>query len=211
MKKIDIETWDRKEIYQHFEPASHPFYVITFTADISSFYKYVKANNCSFYYSFIYLCTQAINSIENFRYVIRSGEIYLLDKRSPSFTDMHKNSELFHIVTMPIENEGIKEFCEKAAQKSSAQKCFLDKTTENDSLIYYSCTPTLYLTALTNERNYINPLERESNIPVLAWGKYIDNNGKIEMNISIEVNHRFIDGIHIAKFAKQLENLMNSL
>ena len=39
----------------------------------------------------------------------------------------------------------------------------------------------------------------------------MQNGDKVELNLSMEVNHRFIDGIHIAKFENQLHKLMEEL
>ena len=123
--KIDFENWNRKEIYTHFEGSSNPFYMVTFTVDVTKLYSFVKKHRLSFYYSFIYICTKALNSVENFRYTIRGKEIYLLDKRNPSFTDMKKGSELFHITTVPAVDD-IFSFCSLAEEKSQNKSCFLE-------------------------------------------------------------------------------------
>lgn len=210
MEKINMDKWLRREIYRFFEHSSNPFYMITFTVDVTQLYNYVKANGLSFYYALIYLCTNAVNSVENFRYVIRGGEIYLLERREPSFTDLRPGEELFKIVTMPA-GEGLWEFCRGAAEKSAAQRAFIEPQEESDSLIHFSCTPALRLTALTNERDFTDPSEVLSNTPKLTWGKYTERNGRKELNLSIEVNHKFIDGLHISRFSEALENSMEAL
>lgn len=43
-----------------------------------------------FYYAMTYLVTQAVNAVENLRYTIRDGSVYLLDKRTPSFTELKR-------------------------------------------------------------------------------------------------------------------------
>lgn len=48
-------------------------------------------------------------------------------------------------------------------------------------------------------------------IPRIAWGKFADENGKKKLGLSIEVNHRFIDGVHIGQFALNLEKIINEL
>ena len=82
---------------------------------------------------------------------------------------------------------------------------------EGDHLAYFSCLPTLRMTALTNEFDRLSPDFAESNIPRIAWGKYTENRGRLELTMSMEVNHRFIDGLHIEKFASRLETLITEL
>lgn len=60
-EKIDITTWKRKELFDFFGQVSNPFYMITFRQDVTNLYRYVKKNGLSFYYTLIYLCTEAVN------------------------------------------------------------------------------------------------------------------------------------------------------
>lgn len=210
MIKIDRSKWDRDEIYSFFSKVSNPFYMVSFTVDVTELKAYTKAKGCSFYYALIYLCSKALSSVENFMYTIKDGEVYMYEERMPSFTDMKPGKELFHIVSIPAYGS-IAEFCEAASKTSCEQDCFIDMTKEGDNLAYYSCVPTLRLTALTNERDYSEPDFADDNIPRITWGKYTENNGRLELNISMEVNHRFIDGIHIGKFATELERLIKEL
>lgn len=210
MKKIDRNNWDRREIYDFFSGVSNPFYMISFTVDVTELKAFTKRRGCSFYYSLIYLCCKALNSVENFLYVCRDGEVYLLEEREPSFTDRTPGTELFHIVSLPAKGD-ITAFCRLAKQTSLNQKGFIDLSREGAHLAYFSCMPTLRLTALTNEFDLLAPDFAEDSVPRLAWGKYTENQGRLELTISMEVNHRFIDGVHIEKFAARLEALIAAL
>lgn len=210
MQTIRLEKWDRKETYGFFSGISNPFYMVTFRQDVTDLYRYVKTNGLSFYLGMIWACTEALNQIPAFRTAKRGGEIVLLDRRDPSFTDMQPGSEQFHIVTMEHVPE-IGAFCREAARLSREQSGFIDMGQETDSLIYYSSLPWIELTALTNERDLSTPEALDENIPRIAWGKYTEENGRKKLHISIEVNHRFIDGYHIGLFAKGLETVIQTL
>ena len=207
---VDVNSWNRKDIFNFFSELSNPFYMVTFRQDVTSVYKYAKANNLSFYYCMCYLCTKAINSTDAFRYVIRGNEVYYLDGRNPSFTDLKDKSDTFHIVTLPL-SEDIKTFCNIAKEKSLNQQVFIEMKEETDDLVYLSCLPWVDITAVTNERDLNSEEAKNDSIPRICWGKYIDVNGKLELGISVEVNHRLIDGVHIGMFARKLEELIKSL
>lgn len=209
-KSIDISKWQRKEIFEFFSTISNPYYMVTFRQDVTKLYEYVKKNGLSFYYSLIYLCTKAINEIKAFKYVIRDERVFCLDSRIPSFTDLKKESECFHIVTMPLVGS-ISDFNKDAKEKSCNQENFIDLTFEGDNLIYFSCLPWVDVTAITNERDLALKNAREDSIPHIAWGKYVRENNLIKLGISLEVNHRLIDGIHIGMFASKLDELINDL
>ena len=208
--KIDKENWERREIFDFFSYASNPFYMVTFKQDVTNLYRYTKENIISFYYALVYLCTEAINKVEAFSYTVEDGEVYKIDGRNPSFTDLKKGSELFHIVTME-QGKDIREFCREAALKSAAQQNFISMEEEKENLIYFSCAPWIALTALTNERDLNAPDAKDNSSPHIAWGKYEDMDGRKILHISLEINHRFIDGIHIGKFHQVLSELIDEL
>lgn len=200
------EDWSRKAVFDFFSSMSHPFYSVTFTVDVTNLYRFTKEQGVSFYYALIYLCTQAINRVDAFQYVLNDGALYRLNGRSPSFTDLKKGSEQFHIVTMPCTGD-IEAFCRAAREKSDAQTEFICTSAESDALLYFSCLPWLELTALTNERDF----DRDDAIPRIAWGRYTEVGDRKKLNMSVEVNHRFIDGLHIGRFSETLAGLITAL
>lgn len=205
-EKIDLNAWERKEIFEFFSGVSNPFYSVTFNVDVTDAYNFAKQNGVSFYYAMTYLATKALNSVEAFRYALVDGELCLFDARTPSFTDLKKGSESFHIVTMPCEG-GILDFCREAAQRSAAQETFLSLDKEGADLIYISCLPWMELTALTNERDF----DPDDAVPRIAWGKFRERDGRKILGMSMELNHRFTDGVHIGLFSQALDNLMAQL
>lgn len=207
MRRIEYENWPRRELFEFFSALSQPFYSVTFRVDVTRLYDYVKPRGLSFYYALVWLCTRAINSVEAFRVAIEGGEPVLLDKRAPSFTDMKKGAENFHIVTMPADMGTLEEFCRAAAEKSRSQQGFIDPAAESGELIYFSCLPWVDITALTNERDF----DKDDSIPRVAWGRYVEENGRKTLGLSLEVNHRLIDGLHIGRFAQELERLISEL
>ena len=206
IRDIDMSTWPRREIYDFFSPISNPFYSVTFALDVTNLYRYVKERELSFYYALVYLCTQAVNRVEAFLYTIEDGKVRIYDKRQPSFTDLEKGSELFRMVFVPCEGS-LDEFCRAAKAKSESQHFFFDPATETNDLIYFSCLPWMDVTGLTNERN----LDPDDAIPRIAWGKYIDVNGRKQLHISLEINHRLIDGVHLGRFNEELCRLIEAL
>lgn len=207
MRPIEYDTWPRRELFEFFSGVSQPFYSVSFRVDVTRLYDYVKPRGLSFYYGLVYLATKALNRVENFRLSIENGVPMLLEERVPSFTDMKKGTDSFYIVTMPRSGEDLDGFCRAAAEKSRMQEAFIDSASETGELIYFSCLPWVDLTALTNERDF----DRDDSVPRVAWGKYIEQDGRKTLGMSLEVNHRLIDGVHIGRFARELERLIGEL
>lgn len=206
MNSLDIANWDRRQIYDFFSGISNPFYSITFRQDVTRLREYTKKNGISFYYALVWLCTEAINSIPEFHVGFKNDMLVVLSRREPSFTDLNPGSTNFHITTMQAGGD-LREFCEKAHYISRNQKSFIDSSKESDELIFFSCLPWLDITGLTNEREF----DPNDSVPRIAWGKYCEDNGKLTLGMSIEVNHKFVDGYHIGKFHEMLTKLIEEL
>lgn len=205
-QKIDLQTWPRAESFSFFSSLNQPFYSVCFRVDVTALHAYTKKNGLSFYYAMTYLVTKALNEVENFRYTIRDGCVWLLEKRTPSFTELKPGSEQFQIITCPCEGS-LAEFCRMAKEKSAAQTSFVEAASETDDLIYISCLPWFDLTCCTNERN----IDIDDAIPRITWGKYIKENGREILGLSAEVNHRLIDGVHLGRFYEALQAKINAL
>ena len=208
MQKIDIQTWNRREIYKQFSTDFHqPFYCVAFKMDITNLFKYVKKEGLPFYFSMIHLATKAINTVENFRYRNINGEIYLLDKLEPSITNMPHGSEIFQVTNCKME-ENLKTFCQKVRLMTDSQQTFMGgDEIEHDGIVLFSCNPWLELTTATN------PIQGDTtdNIPRICWGKFFSEGDRLKFNMSVQANHCFVDGLHVGKFAKELQNAIDQL
>lgn len=89
-QKIDLPSWPRKDIFSFFSVLDQPFYSVCFRVDVTQLHTYTKTHGLSFYYVMTYLVTQAVNEVENLRYTIRNDSVFLLDKRTPSFTELKR-------------------------------------------------------------------------------------------------------------------------
>lgn len=202
---VDRAAWPRRELFDFFSAMSQPFYSVTFRQDVTRLYAFAKENRLSFYHSLVCLCAKAVNQVEAFRYALRGEDLVLFDRRNPSFTDLKPGAENFHIVTLPME-EDIRSFCAAARARSAAQVSFLDQEDSLD-LIYFTCLPWVEMTGLTNERDF----DPDDAVPRIAWGKYAGEGGRKVLHISMELNHRFVDGLHVGRFHEALSEMIEAL
>ena len=200
------KNWSRKEIYAKFSKIDYHFYSDTIPIDVTNVKKISKDKELSFYFLMIWICTKAINSIQEFKIRIREENLVVLDKVNPSFTYLPKGADTFQIITVSWEDDYIS-FCKNAKKQSIIQKEFIDKSKETDELIYFSCTPWFDFTSLTNEHNF----DAKDTIPRITWGKYYEDKNRLYVHMSIEVNHRTIDGFHIGQLKAAIDHEINTL
>lgn len=206
MKQIDLATWNRREIFEMFSNVDYPFYSITIPVDVTLVKEFSRKNKVSFYYLMVWVCTKALNEIPAFRMRIRGESLVELDSTVPSFTVMEKGDDVFRIITTPMEESPIS-FCEKVDELARTQKSLHGQGDNSDELIYFSCAPWFDFTSLTNEHNF----NKADTIPRLAWGKYYLENERLMIHLSIEVNHRTIDGYHLGLLKNGIDRIIEEL
>lgn len=200
MREVDMAQWKRRERYEFFKGLSWPFWSVSFPVDVTGLHRWSHENGLSFYYALVYLCTRALEEVEAFHYKDRGEGIVWHDRLVPSFTDLAPGEEDFHIVTLEA-GEDLADFCRRARELSRAQRAFVDDGAWQDEMVYFTCLPWMPITALSNERE----LDPTDSIPRLSWGKYVtDANGRDSLNMTISVNHRLIDGVHVGRFYEAL-------
>jgi chloramphenicol O-acetyltransferase type A len=208
MKEIDVDNWMRKEHFNFFKNVAYPVYNICFDVDVTRLREYAKDKNLPFNLALVYLSTNAVCSVENLRYRLRGETVVLHDSLTPSFTDMKKDSDLFKMVTVEME-ENLESFAIKAKEKSITQKKYFiaEDFAGRDDFIFYSIIPWISFTSIDHTIN----MKQGDAIPRVSWGKYYQRENRLFMPYNIQVNHMFVDGIHLGMFKDELDNKIQSI
>ena len=207
MTVIDKNTWPRRGIYDFFAPMSDPFYTLTFPVDVTPLRAWCKAGGLPFYPAMVFAVTRAMEHTEAFLYKDRGGTIVRHDTLVPSFTDLRPGSDQFHIVTLEAGEDPV-DFCRRAKAASAAQRAFITAGPwPEDQLVYFTCLPWFPVTALKNERN----LDPADSVPRAAWGRWEEKGDRTELLLSLELNHRLLDGAHVGQFYQALKEWMEQL
>lgn len=206
MTIIDKETWPRRAHYDFFTPMSDPFYTLTFPVDVTPLRAWCRANAMPFYPAMVFAVTKAMETVDAFHYKDRDGVIVRHDTLVPSFTDLKPGSELFQIVTVEA-GEDPADFCRRAKAQAAAQTEFITSGPwDGDQLVYFTCLPWFPLTALKNEKD-VNPSD---SVPRAAWGRW-EEGSRTRLLLSLELNHRLLDGVHVGRFYEALNRWMEGL
>ncbi len=206
MERIDLATWERREVFEIFSAGNWPFVSVTIPVDVTDAREFARARGLSFYMTMVWLCTKALNAVPEFRVRVRGDEIVRLDRADPSFTDLVPGSRTFKIVTLPWEPD-LEAFAAHAKAKSAAQSVFMAHDDSTDELIYFSCTPWFDFTGLTGERS----MGKDDTIPRVTWGKYFEDKGRLWVHLALEFNHRTVDGFHVGEFKRILDEEIKEL
>lgn len=202
---IDAVSWPRASLAEFFGRTDYPFYSLTSRVDAGFLYAFAKAEGLSFYGCMIWAVMSALNRTDAFSYKLRQDGVYRHDFLSPSFT-AEADGELIKIVNLDwLPGESPAAFALRAKADAAAQSFLLpdDKSEARDDLAYLSCLPWLDFSALTNERAF----DKNDSIPRVSWGRLCEDG---TLAVSVDVNHRLIDGRHIAAFLAALSSFTSA-
>lgn len=204
-KIIDETTWKRAFHCQVFRNSIEPSYCVSFELDITNFLKKVRKDDLSFTLSLIYIVSRCANDIEEFRYRFLDGKIVLYDKINTAFTYLNKETELFKVVNVEMQDT-LEQYNSVAARKAEDQKEYFTGPLGND-VFQFSPMPWVSYTHIS----HTNSGKKDNATPLFDWGKYFDRDGKKILPFSVQVHHSFVDGIHIGKLVDSLQNNLNGL
>lgn len=202
---IDETKWKRALHCQIFRNNIEPSYCVTFELDITNFLAKVRTEKHSFTLSLIFMVSKCANSIEEFRYRFLDGQIVLYDRINTAFTYLDKDTELFKVVNVEMQDT-LESYISVAAQKAANQKDYFTGPLGND-IFQFSPMPWISYTHIS----HTNSGKKDNATPLFDWGKYFDRDGKIILPFSVQVHHSFVDGIHIGKLADLLQNYLNKM
>ena len=202
---INIDTWKRKDHFNLFAKFEEPFWGLVVSVDCTEAYKNAKERNQSFFLYYLHRMLKATNEIENFRYRIIDGQVYLYDKNNVA-TTVNRPDDTFGFAYLTyFEDE--QQFIEEAKIEieKTRQSTGLVPSAEGANDIHFSALPWLDFTSISHARAFSFP----DSCPKISVGKMTQVHGKRMMPVSIHVHHGLADGYHVGLFMERFQELMN--
>lgn len=210
MKEIDINNWNRYTTYSWFNSFRNSTYGVNVKMDVTKLVKYTKEQKKSFFINLLFIVMKGLNSIDEMRMRIENNIPVIYDDINPSFTVLTK-SGIFQNVR--FENTtNYQEFYDRAHKYIEEAKEVVEvkkdsyNPTDRFNEYYITCTPWLDFTGLTHPI----PDDKSSQVvPRVCWGKFVDNNGKLELTLNITVSHIFVDGYPLSQVFKNIQDYLD--
>ena len=205
MKSIDVNNWNRKQHFQHFNALVDPFFSITIPFNVTNAYNFSKKNKISFFAKYLHDCMKAINIVDNLKYRIIGEEIVEYDTIHASPTLMRPDKTYgFSFIDF---NESLDVFIENfEAEKKRINTC-TDLYPPKNGLDCIHCSALPWFNFLGHKEPFSGI---KDSVPKLAFSKVEKESNKKIMNVSIAVNHALADGYHVSLFVDAFQEFLNS-
>lgn len=204
-KAIDIETYYRKGVFRHFMEDCKCSTSITARIDVTELAAFSKSTRTKFYINFLYILSKVLNSRDDYKMAYRwqTKELVCYDTINPIQYVFREESE----TCTPVYSN----YCEDYAlfYKNALDDVERAKKTRGYGLdaenhpnwFDASYIPWISYDALNIELPDGYPYF----LPIVNWGKYREENGRLMMPVSVRLNHAVADGFLVANVFRLLQ------
>jgi chloramphenicol O-acetyltransferase type A len=205
IKAINIEQYYRKESFDRFTKDFMCSFEMTGRIDVTKFVEYSKNNKTKFYINCLYIIAKVVNSRDDYKmiYDYKNKKLgvfeevgvthYVFDEIKETCTPVHTKFDINYAnfyKNVSLDIQLVKEHKYKPNKKEDYSSYFDASFMPWFSYDGFSLElPDGYLYFL----------------PIINWGKYREENGKLMMPVSIRLNHAAADGYLACKFFLLIE------
>lgn len=204
-KVIDKETYYRKDVFRHFSEDCKCSTSMTARIDVTELVHYSKEAGTKFYINFLYILSKVLNSREDYKmgYLWQTEELISYDVINPTQYIFHEDTETFTLVYTEYQ-EDYNAFYTNALQDMEKAKNTREYGLDMENHPNWfdaSCIPWISYDSLHIEL----PDGHLFFAPIVNWGKYRREDGRLLMPVTVRLNHAIADGHLVANVFRLLQ------
>ena len=204
-KIIDRETYYRKGVFRRFSEDCKCSVSMTARVDVTGLAAFSRSAGSKFYLNFLYILSKVMNSRDDYRmgYLWQTGELICYDVINPAQYVFHDDTETCTIVYTEYSDDydlfyaGARRDVERAKE---TREYGLDAA-NHPNWFDASYIPWISYDSLNIEL----PDGYLYFPPIVNWGKYREENGRLVMPVSVRLNHAVADGYLIANVFRLIQ------
>jgi len=209
-RAIDREAYYRKGVFRHFSEDCKCSTSMTARVDVTALADRARRMHTKFYLDFLYILSKVLNSRDDYRmgYLWQTDELICYDVIHPIQYVFHDDTETCTVV--------YSEYCEDydAFYAGALRDLEAGKATREYGLdavghpnwFDASCIPWLSYDSLNVEL----PDGHLFFAPIVNWGRWREENGRLMMPVSVRLNHAIADGYLLANVFRLLQREMDA-
>ena len=198
---LDFENWPRRGLFEFFIGYTNPYFNVCTRLDVTNFLAFVRGrDDLKVSLALHYFALRIANENESFRYRLKEGKVYVYDVVMGGTTVLLP-SETFAYAYFEYQRDFEKFVRDMGSAVDEVRREGRLKPTMRDDVIYHTTLPWFSFTSFAHARTG----GRGESIPRIVFGKFIEENERVMMPISVEVHHALMDGIHVGRFLTGLE------
>ena len=204
-KIIDMDRYYRKDVFRHFSEDCRCSTSMTARVDVTELVKYSRKTDTKFYINFLYILSKALNSREDYRmgYLWQTGQLVCYDSINPTQYVFHDDTETCTPV-YTVYNPDYHIFYQAAADDIARAK--ESREYGLDMINHTNWFDASYISWLSYDSMNIElPDGHLFFAPIVNWGKYREEEGRLMIPVTVRLNHAIADGFMVAKVFHLIE------
>ena len=204
---IDMNTWDRKDCFNHFFNKAKCTYSITVNIDITNLHNYIRTNKLRFYPTFTWVVSKAINNYQEFKMAFdKEDRLGFFDEIGPSYSVLNDKTKVMSDLYTSFNNNFFN-FYEDMANALNSYKKDTNFTTQfQNNFFIVSCLPWFNYTSFNVNNEGSSPFL----FPMVTWGKFFEESNKIFIPVTIQIHHAVADGYHCSLFFSDVKEISSN-
>ena len=166
---INMDTWDRKECFEHFFNNAKCTYSITVNMDITNLYNYLKTNKLRFYPAFTWVVSKVINNYKEFKMAFdEKGRLGYFDEIGPSYSVLNDNTKIMSDLYTSYNHKFVYFYKDMENALNNFKQDTSFKTDFQYNFFIVSCLPWFNYTSFNVNNEGSSPFL----FPMVTWGKF---------------------------------------
>ena len=204
-KVIDKDSYYRKGVFRHFSEDCKCSTSMTARIDVTALAEHSRRTGTKFYLNFLYLLAKVLNSREDYRmgYLWQTEELICYDVIHPTQYVFHEDTETCTPVYTEYDPD-YERFYAGALRDLERAKQTRDYAL--DAAHHPNWFDASYISWLSYDSlNVELPDGYLYFAPIVNWGQYREENGRLMMPVSVRLNHAIADGYLLANVFRLLQ------
>ncbi|MFE1150000.1 type A chloramphenicol O-acetyltransferase [Streptomyces albidoflavus] len=204
---IDLDTWPRRQHFDHYRRRVPCTYAMTVEVDVTTFAAALRRSPRKSYLAQVWALATVVNRHEEFRVCLTdSGDPAVWPVVHPAFTVFNPQRETFACVWAPYDPD-FGTFHDAAAPllaEHSRATDFFPQGNPPPNTFDVSSLPWASFTGFTLDiRDGWDHLA-----PIFTLGRYTEREARLLLPLSVQIHHAAADGFHTARLTNDLQTLL---
>lgn len=205
---IDLDTWPRKQHFEHYLRASPCTYAMTVELDVTAFVAALARSDRKTYVAQVWALATVVNRHQEFRMCLTDdGAPAVWPTVHPAFTVFHAERETFACVWAAYDPDfgAFHDVAAALLAEHASAVDFFPQGAPPPNAFDVSSLPWASFTGFTlNIQHGWRHLA-----PIFTLGRYVERDGRVLLPLAVQIHHAAADGFHTARLVDELQALLS--